>query len=281
MEDPIALVMMPVGAGFGLHAWRTAVYSLRMNPQRRRRLFLASIGDPAPLIQLMDLLPDVGVFIKDRAGRFMVNNLRACECCHVASEAETLGRTDHDFWPKDRADIYTASDQEVMRTGRPIVNVIEPDPGSPDGRSLIIVSKVPLRDRRGRIIGVAGTHRRVDGLHAAPRTYDRIARAVEAIHNRYAEPLDTATLARVAKLSRSQFDRHFQRLFGVTAHDYLLRVRIEASCHLLEDHDTPLTELALAVGFYDHSHFSRTFQRIMGMRPSDYRRRKRGGAAGA
>lgn len=247
-----------------------------MDIQRRRRLFLASIGDHTPLLQLMDLLPDVGVFIKDRAGRFMVNNLRACECCHVASEAETLGRTDHDFSSKDRADIYAASDQEVMRTGRPIVNVIEPDPGSPNGRSLIIVSKVPLRDRRGRIIGVAGIHRRIDALRAAPRIFDRIARAVETIHTRYAEPLDTEALARSTKLSRSQFDRHFQRLFGTTAHEYLLRVRVEAACHQLETGDTPLTELALAIGFYDHSHFSRTFQRIMGMRPSDYRLRRRG-----
>lgn len=245
-----------------------------MDLHRRRRALLAQLADPTPLLQLMDLLPDVGFFVKDREGRFLFNNRRACETCGVASEAETLGRTDHDFWPKARADIYAEGDRAVLTTGTPIINAIEPDPGGVDGTSLIIVSKVALRDRRGRIIGVAGIHRRVDGLQVPSRTYDRLARAVEALHRRYTEPLDSVDLARLAGLSRSQFDRHFQRLFGTTAHEYLLRVRVEAACRRLESEDTPLTELALALGFYDHSHFSRTFRRLMGVRPSDYRRRR-------
>jgi AraC-like DNA-binding protein len=228
------------------------------------------------LLQLLDLLPDVGFFIKDQRGRFQFNNRRACETCGVGSEAETLGRTDHDFWPKARADIYAEGDRAVLAHGTPIINAIEPEPGGVDSGCLIIVSKVALRDRRGRIIGVAGIHRRVDGQHAPPRTYDRLARAMEVLHQRYTEPLDSAGLARLAGLSRSQFDRHFQRLFGTTAHEYLLRLRVEAACRRLETEDTPLTELALTLGFYDHSHFSRTFQRLMGLRPSEYRRRRTG-----
>jgi transcriptional regulator GlxA family with amidase domain len=137
---------------------------------------------------------------------------------------------------------------------------------------LIVYSKVPVKDRRGRVIGIAGIHREIEGFRAAPKTFGRLSRAVQIIHQRYAEPLSTLELAKMTRLSRSQFDRHFRRLFGTTPREYLLRVRINAACRLLADTDRKTTDIALATGFYDHSHFSRTFCRIMGASPRAYRR---------
>ncbi|AKJ64383.1 AraC family transcriptional regulator [Kiritimatiella glycovorans] len=219
---------------------------------------------------LLDLLPDVAFFMKDRKGRFVMHNRRACEYCRAASEQETLGRTDFDFWDEDRARSYVEGDRRVMETGTPIINAIALAPEEAGSDRLIIYSKVPVRDRRGRVIGVAGIHREIEGRHT-PASYDQINRAVQAIHERYREPIKTRELAGIAGLSTSQFDRRFRKLFGTTPREYLLRVRVNAACRMLEDADRTITDIAMSCGFYDHSHLSRTFRRIMGTAPSKYR----------
>lgn len=257
---------------FRLHTSAVLVYYCRMISAQFKARFLRKIGDHRPFQQLLDLLPDVAFFMKDRKGRFVMQNRRSLEYCCVELEAETLGKTDFDFWPRDRAETYVAGDEQVMATGNPIINAIGPAPEGAGSDRLIIYSKVPVRDRAGRIIGVAGTHREVEGLRAQPEKFGQLSRAVQHLHHKFAAPLSTPQLAAIAGLSRSQFERVFHRLFGTSPMDYLLRVRVNAACRLLENTDHKCTDIALECGFYDHSHFSRMFQRFMGLPPQTYRR---------
>lgn len=243
-----------------------------MNPENLKCDFFGRIGDFRPFQELLDLLPDVAFFVKDRQSRFVMNNARAVEVCGVGSEAETLGKQGYEFFSDDLMALYLQQDRQVMETGQPILNAICPAPEK-GSDALIIYSKVPLRDNQGRIIGLAGVHREIRGLHAPATKFGRIARAVEMIHQRYAEPLTIGELAAAAGLSRSQFDRRFHRLFGTAPREYLARVRVRAACQLLIQTDDQVTQIALRTGFYDHSHFSRTFRRIMGTSPLGFRRR--------
>lgn len=258
-----------------LHRRAAPVYNWCMKPATFQSDFFAKLGDYRPLQQLLDLLPDVAFFVKDRRGRFVLSSRRAIDCCRVDSENEVLGKTDLDFFPEDRAILYREQDQQVMRTGKPIINAVCPAPEE-GSNSLILFSKVPLRDRRGRVIGVAGIHRELRGMQASRPMIGRIARAVAIMEERYASPLRITELASAARLSRSQFTRQFRRLFGTTPREYLQRVRVSAACHLLEATDQKTTQIAMATGFYDHSHFSRTFRRIMGTSPLVFRRRHTG-----
>jgi AraC-like DNA-binding protein len=99
----------------------------------------------------------------------------------------------------------------------------------------------------------------------------RMLRARDAMDRSFAEPLDVATLARIAHVSRAHFSRSFRQTFGETPHRYLQRRRIERAMALLRSTDQPVIEVALAVGFESHSTFSRTFREIVGHTPSDYR----------
>ena len=233
--------------------------------------FLRRIADFRPFRELVELLPDVAFFLKDRRGRFILQNRRSLDFCRVATEEETVGKTDHDFYPADRAALYVAGDEQVMSTGKPIINAVAPAPEEAGADLLIVYSKVAVRDRQGRVIGVAGIHREVDGLRLPPKRFGRLSQALKVMHQRYAEPLTTVELARVAGISRSQFDRNFLRVFGQSPREYLLRVRVNAACRLLADPERKTTDIALETGFYDHSHFSRTFRRIMGLPPKTYR----------
>jgi AraC-like DNA-binding protein len=240
-----------------------------MNAARFQRDFLSQVGDLAPFRQLLDLVPDVAFFMKDRAGRFVMHNRRAVEYCQVRHEWETLGKTDYDFFPKDRAALYVQGDQEVMRTGRPIVNAIAPAPEASD--KMIVYSKVPVYDKSGRVIGVAGIHRIVEGLRGTPDWYGRFSKVVDHIHKHYADELELPRLASQAGVSQSQLERRFRQLLGTSPGEYILRVRVNASRELLEATDRTIADIALAVGFYDHSHFTRTFRRMMSCSPKQYR----------
>ncbi len=240
-----------------------------MNAVRFQRNFLTQVSDLSPFRQLLDLVPDVAFFMKDRDGRFVMHNRRSCEYCQVSHEWETLGKTDYDFFPKDRAALYVQGDQEVMRTGKPIVNAIAPAPEASD--KMIVYSKVPVYGRNGRIIGVAGIHRIVEGLRGTPDWYGRFSKVIDHIHRHYADEIELARLARQAGVSQSQFERRFRQLLGASPGEYVLRVRINASRELLENTDRTIADIALAVGFYDHSHFTRTFRRHLSCSPKQYR----------
>jgi len=230
--------------------------------------------------QILDLLPDVAFFMKDRKGRFVMNNRRGCEYCRAASEEETLGKTDADYWPADRASSYSEGDRQVMTTGRPILNAVSSAPEEAGSDRLIIYSKVPVRDRGGRIIGIAGVHREIDARRFATASYGSIGEAVRLMHARFAEDLKTPDFARAAGLSPSQFNRRFRVLFGTTPREYLLRVRVNAACRFLETTGWTVARVAQETGFFDHSHFTRIFRRVMGLTPALYRRLHTQGTTG-
>lgn len=248
------------------------MYLPRINPIAVQNAFLGRVADFRPFKQLFDLLPDVAFFVKDRKGRFILNNRLATEVCGVASESETIGKDGSGIFQDDRMALYRQQDELVMSTGKPIINAICPPPRRGTD-ALIIYSKVPLKDRSGKVIGLAGIWREVRGLRGPPAAWGRLSRAVEQMHERYAETPDFAALAKTAGLSRSQFDRQFRRLFGCSPREHLLYVRIDAASRLLETTAMKTTDIAIETGFYDHSHFSRTFRRLVGCSPLTYRRR--------
>ncbi len=98
-------------------------------------------------------------------------------------------------------------------------------------------------------------------------------RARDAMDRSYAEPLDVATLARLAHVSTAHFSRTFRATFGETPHRYLQRRRVERAMFLLRTTRRPVTEVCLDVGFTSLGTFSRTFSTIVGEPPSTYRRR--------
>jgi AraC-like DNA-binding protein len=92
------------------------------------------------------------------------------------------------------------------------------------------------------------------------------------MHDNYPDQINFKQLARVAGMSYNHFIRHFKGLFGVLPSKYLIRVRIQAACRMLEQSNETISSIALQSGFFDHSHFSRVFSEVMSMSPSAYRK---------
>ena len=71
-----------------------------------------------------------------------------------------VGKNDFDLYPKETAEKYRAADRQVMESGQPIIGVVEKMPES-GGFLWTLMSKYPLFDKSGSIIGVYGISRDV------------------------------------------------------------------------------------------------------------------------
>jgi AraC-like DNA-binding protein len=249
---------------------RKGLYKSRIMSARSQQALLRRISG-VQLIRLFDLLPDVSFFLKDRDGRFVALNRRGCEYCGVKSERAAFGKTDRDFFPRGRADEYMRDDRAVMRSGQAIDNRVESAPEAEGSPRLILTSKIPLRDARGKVIGLAGISRRIDQVRERPAAVAKLTKVVDYIHRRSRESIATRELAALAGLSVSQFDRTFRKTLGASPRQYLLRVRIEAACRPLAETDATIAAIAVEFGFHDHAHFTRSFRQVMGATPSAYR----------
>jgi AraC-like DNA-binding protein len=102
---------------------------------------------------------------------------------------------------------------------------------------------------------------------------DQLRRARDHADRHFAEPLDLATLAAVATLSRFHFQRLFTAVYGVSPAGYLSRRRIERAQDLLRTTNLTVTEICHAVGFSSLGSFSSRFREMVGESPSEFQRR--------
>jgi PAS domain S-box-containing protein len=237
-----------------------------------RKSFLRQLGLIDQVFGLFEFMPNVSFFVKDRRGRFIALNRKGCQYCGVSCQEEAFGKTDHDFFPKSRADEYRADDLAVMKSGEAIVDRVESAPEYAGSPRLVMTSKIPLRSADGKVIGVAGFSRSVEQIQSTSGTADAFAKVIAHLHDNFADRLSSSELADMAGLSVSHFERRFRRAFNASPRQYLLRVRVEHAASMLLETDKTISQVALACGFYDHAHFSRSFQRIMRQTPSEYRK---------
>jgi len=106
---------------------------------------------------LIEHIPD-HIYIKDTASRFLLANKTVLKAMGLADQEAILGKTDYDFFAPEDADRFFAEEQEVIRTGQPILNN-EVSARYPDKVHWGLTSKVPLRDRQGQIVGLVGVNR--------------------------------------------------------------------------------------------------------------------------
>ena len=98
-----------------------------------------------------------------------------------------------------------------------------------------------------------------------------LLRAKDLADARYREPLDVASLARVAHLSPAHFSREFGRTFGETPHQYLLTRRLERAAALLRHTDRSVADICFSVGLRSVGSFTTSFGRAYGLSPQAYR----------
>ncbi|MDX9848473.1 MAG: PAS domain-containing protein [Tenuifilaceae bacterium] len=119
------------------------------------------LKESALMNALMNNIPD-SIYFKDLESRFIRTSRRMIVKHGVDDDNYLIGKSDFDFFGEDHARPAFEDEQEIIRTGIPIIDKIERETYT-DGRADTYVSttKMPLKDQDGKTIGTFGISRDV------------------------------------------------------------------------------------------------------------------------
>jgi AraC family transcriptional regulator len=103
------------------------------------------------------------------------------------------------------------------------------------------------------------------------RALARVTQTVRSIERRSSAPLTLRELAAEAGSSPYHFLRTFERLTGLTPHQYLRRARLREAAMRLSVEPAKVIDVAFDSGFADVSNFNRAFRAEFGLSPRVYR----------
>jgi PAS domain S-box-containing protein len=252
---------------------RTARSSLRRLLSPGGRLLI----DTRFVEQVADLMHDTAFFIKDAAGRYLVVNQSLVERHGLAKKEQMVGRRPCDVCPGDFGRIPTEQDEQVLRTGRPIIERLELFWRRPHVPVWGLTSKVPIRDEEGRVTGLIGISKDLTALVSREEVPEAAALALRYLEKYFDQPVSPSSLARKAGMSAARFARLIKRIHGISPMQLITKTRIAAGARLLLESDATVAEIALNCGFADHSAFTRAFRAVTSHSPSEYRRLKHSG----
>jgi len=118
----------------------------------------ARLVDAPFLRQFLPLQPDQ-VYFKDRLGRFLLANQAVATRFELKSPALLIGRSDFDFLSAEYAQKTMDDEATIMRTGQPVLELLEQATYIGKDSSWWSTWKAPLYDQTGRLIGTFGFSR--------------------------------------------------------------------------------------------------------------------------
>ena len=105
------------------------------------------------LQMILDSVPAI-IFYKDIEGKFIRANKTMADSLQVPIK-DIVGKTTEELFPKEQAENMRKDDKEVVISGKPKRNVIQPYT-TPYGVRWQLTDKIPYKNKKGEITGVIG-----------------------------------------------------------------------------------------------------------------------------
>lgn len=110
---------------------------------------------------------------------------------------------------------------------------------------------------------------------ASPDTWPEVVvKALKLIHENYAVINSIEELSRSLDISKYKISRLFHATCGMTAMQYLTKIRMEKAMELLSQTKLNLGEIARLTGYSDENYFSKVFRKLTGISPGKFRSSK-------
>lgn len=238
-------------------------------PQLRHR-FLEDIGSQTPFYRLFDHLTDVAFFAKNASFQIVGASRLFYERFGFQSEEEILGKDDFELFPSRLAETFRRDDEAVLLSGEPRLNLVElffNRQGIPDW---FVTNKMPVKDSAGCVIGLMGTTAGFEARKALLQPFFNLDKAVTYIRENFREKITVEQLAHRVHLSARQLNRRFQEAFGVGPQAFILKLRIQAACEMLQAENSLIGDVATELGFCDQSAFTQAFHKHIGLTPRQF-----------
>jgi AraC family transcriptional regulator len=121
---------------------------------------------------------------------------------------------------------------------------------------------------------VAGDRTGREAAQPAPcgLTNRQFAAVQDLIETHLGNAIPLSEMAAAARLSTSQFSRHFKARTGLSPHRYLVQLRVDTAFRLLRTSPLPIADVAQRCGFSHQEHLTRVMRAHLGTTPAAIRR---------
>lgn len=178
VTDPVRIVAVSMYKGWAFVAVTGALLFIHVS-----RLIRSIESREGHLQTLIQAIPDM-IWVKDADGRFIAANEALCRAMDT-SEADMIGRRTQDFSDDPDAVRIAALDKEVLESGQAL-NWVE-SLFRKGQHVTFSITKVPLKDEQGQIIGVLSISRDITELkkieEASRQSEERFRAVVEGSPN--------------------------------------------------------------------------------------------------
>ncbi|MCW6508839.1 AraC family transcriptional regulator [Lichenifustis flavocetrariae] len=233
---------------------------------------VALLDRPLVCGDLFDGVPDTIFFVKDAAGRYVAANQVLAERTGFGRKEALIGLTADQVFPGALGRRIASQDRAILDSARSLKGELELHlyPGGEEGWCL--TWKEPLFDQRRKVVGLVGLSRDLRPANAVPDETAALSRALQSAQRRPDASLKVSDLAELANLSTFQLDQRIRAMFGLSAGQYLTRLRIDQASELLRQSREPISQIALDCGYADQTAFTRQFTKLVGLSPGAYRK---------
>jgi phosphoserine phosphatase RsbU/P len=154
---------------------------------------------------VLDSMQD-NIAIKDLKGRYIFDNTSHCRFLGAMNTADVVGKNLVDFLPARVAAKFQADDIRVLGSGEAVVRSEDEAIDSTGNKVWLSVTKTPLRDDKGELIGLVST---THDITARKNAEEQLAKYAEELREKNAlleEDLETAR-----ELQNALLPQHYPR----------------------------------------------------------------------
>jgi PAS domain S-box-containing protein len=156
----------------------TATVGISRDVTDQRRAETALSRERTYLASLMETLPD-HLYFKDLQSRFFLTNKALARMFRVSDPSDTVGKSDFDFFTAEHAQAAFDDEQQIIRTGEPLLDKEERETWPDRADTWVSTTKLPLRDEEGNVIGTMGVSRDITRRRQIEEKNLRLAAMVE------------------------------------------------------------------------------------------------------
>ncbi len=186
---------------------------------KRSQAFLNSVIENLPITVFIKRASDLKFVLWNKAGERLTGR----------SAAEYLGKSDYDFFPKEEADAYTASDTETLRTGQMTETPDEIMSTPHKGARILHTKKIPILNDKGDAEYLLGISEDVTERKAAEEKLQTFTTQLE--HNNrelqdfaYVASHDLQEPLRKVRAFGDRLNTKYGATLGENGRDYLARM---------------------------------------------------------
>jgi two-component system, sensor histidine kinase and response regulator len=115
---------------------------------------------------MLDHSPD-RIYFKDTQSRFIKCSATVAVGLGITNPDQAVGKTDFDFFTEDHARTAYEDEQRIIRTGKPVIGLVERETWLDGRETYVLTNKMPLRNKDGQIIGTFGISKDITALKRA------------------------------------------------------------------------------------------------------------------